>query len=428
YTFKITISHIIGILLKGGLSVKKVFSLLLALLMVLSLAACGGNTPAEPSGSGDSGSDKFKIAIVTGTVSQSEDDRRGAEAIQAKYGEDVVVLATYPDNFTEEYETTVQTIVNFADDPEVKAIVVNQGVPGTTEAFQKVKEMRPDMICLVGEAHEDLPVIGSVADVVVNNDFVARGYLMIKTAHDLGCDTFVHVSFPRHLSYETMSRRVAIMRAACEELGLTFVMETAPDPTDTSAGGMDGAVAFMKENTPKWIEKYGQNAAFFCTNDGETAPMLAALLENGGYFIEADLPSPLMGYPEALGGLDTTAEAGDFAKITKKVEDAVVAAGGAGRFGTWTCSWGYSLSAGLGQYAYNVLSGTAKLQDAADLSAALKEFSGVDWNGSNYVDATTGVKSDSIVLLYQDTYIFGKGYMGVTDVEVPEKYFNIAGE
>ena len=191
---------------------------------------------------------------------------------------------------------------------------------------------------------------------------------------------------------------------------------------------MDGAVAFMKENTPKWIEKYGQNAAFFCTNDGETAPMLAALLENGGYFIEADLPSPLMGYPEALGGLDTTAEAGDFAKITKKVEDAVIAAGGAGRFGTWTCSWGYSLSAGLGQYAYNVLSGTAKLQDAADLSAALKEFSGVDWNGSNYVDATTGVKSDSIVLLYQDTYIFGKGYMGVTDVEVPEKYFNIAGE
>ena len=63
---------------------KKVFSLLLALLMVLSLAACGGNTPAEPSGSEDSGSDKFKIAIVTGTVSQSEDDRRGAEAIQAK--------------------------------------------------------------------------------------------------------------------------------------------------------------------------------------------------------------------------------------------------------------------------------------------------------------------------------------------------------
>lgn len=83
--FKIIISHKLEILLKGGLSMKKFLSLLLALLMVFTLAACnngGGNTPAEPSGSGDS-SDKFKIAIVTGSVSQSEDDRRGAEAIQA---------------------------------------------------------------------------------------------------------------------------------------------------------------------------------------------------------------------------------------------------------------------------------------------------------------------------------------------------------
>ena len=404
---------------------KKIICLLVSLAMVLCLSACDGNQTTDTPAVED---DKFAIAIVTGTVTQSEDDRRGAEALQAKYGEDVVKLATYPDNFTEEYDTTVQCIVNFADDKDVKAIVVNQAVPGTTEAFQKVKELRPEMICIAGEAHEDLPVIGAVADVVVNNDFVARGYLMVHTAHELGCDTFVHVSFPRHLSYETMSRRVAIMKATCEELGMTFAMETAPDPTDTSAGGMDGAVAFMKENTPKWIEKYGQNAAFFCTNDGETAPMLEALLKNGGYFVEADLPSPLMGYPEALGGLDTTAEAGDFAAILKKVEDAVVDAGGAGRFGTWACSWGYTLSYGLGQYAYNILSGNAELQNADDIAAAFAEVSGVDWAGSGYVDATTGVKSDSIVLLYQDTYIMGKGFMNITSVDVPEKYFTLAGE
>ena len=33
-----------------------------------------------------------------------QDDRRGAEAFQAMYGEDMVTLATYPDNFTEELE------------------------------------------------------------------------------------------------------------------------------------------------------------------------------------------------------------------------------------------------------------------------------------------------------------------------------------
>ncbi|MDR2175419.1 MAG: hypothetical protein LBO82_05720 [Synergistaceae bacterium] len=28
-------------------------------------------------------------------------------------------------------------------------------------------------------------------------------------------------------------------------------------------------------------------------------------------------------------------------------------------------------------------------------------------------------------LVYQDTYIFGKGYLGLTAVEVPEKYYSI---
>jgi hypothetical protein len=28
-------------------------------------------------------------------------------------------------------------------------------------------------------------------------------------------------------------------------------------------------------------------------------------------------------------------------------------------------------------------------------------------------------------MTYQDTYIFGKGYMGITKVDVPEKYMKI---
>ena len=218
---------------------KRLVSIVLGAVMALTLAACGGSTggatienteaqeetteaeaPAEDAGEAEAAGEEFHIGIVTGSVSQSEDDRRGAEAFQAKYGEENVILAIYPDNFTEEQETTIQTIVNLSDDPLMKAIIVNQAVPGTTEAFRRIKESRPDIICIAGESHEDLPEIGSAADLVVNNDFVARGYLMIRTAHELGCDTFVHISFPRHMSYETMSRRVAIMKEACNEFGM----------------------------------------------------------------------------------------------------------------------------------------------------------------------------------------------------------------
>lgn len=431
---------------------KKFMSVLLVLAMALALVACGSsNTPAattaavtEASADGetaateaaeasaeaenaliDADGNPFHVGIVTGSVSQSEDDRRGAEAFQAMYGEENVTLAIYPDNFTEELETTIQTIVNLSDDPEMKAIVVNQAVPGTTEAFRQIKERRPDILCIAGESHEDLPEIGSAADLTCNNDFVARGYLIIRTAHELGCDTFVHISFPRHMAYETMSRRVAIMKAACEEFGMKFVLETAPDPT--SDVGVAGAQAYILEKVPEWVEKYGQKAAYFCTNDAHTEPLLKQLLEYGGYFIEADLPSPLMGYPGALG-IDLTEEAGDFEKILAKVESAICEKGGADRFGTWAYSYGYTVSAGLAQHAVNVLKGESELADVDDIAKAYQVFSPkAQWNGSNYTNADTGVKLDNVFLVYQDTYIMGNPghFMGSTSVEVPEKYFTM---
>ena len=425
---------------------KKILSVMLAGAMVVSLSACGSKntTPpvaetkaettaaetkaddaAETEATEMAPSEDFHIGIVTGSVSQSEDDRRGAEEFQKMYGEDIVKLAIYPDNFTEELETTIQTIVNLSDDPQMKAIIVNQSVPGTTEAFRKIKESRPDIICIAGEAHEDLPEIGSAADLVCNNDFVARGYLIIRTAHELGCDTFVHISFPRHMAYETMSRRVAVMKEACKEFGMEFVLETAPDPT--SDVGVAGAQAFILEKVPEWVEKYGKNAAYFCTNDAHTEPLLKQLMEYGGYFIEADLPSPLMGYPGALG-IDLTEEAGDFDKILAKVESTIVERGGADHFGTWAYSYGYTTTAGLAQHAMNVLKGESELADIDDIAKAYQVFSPkAEWNGSNYTNVETGVKLDKVFLVYQDTYIMGDPghFMGSTKIEVPEKYFTI---
>ncbi len=433
---------------------KKFLSMFLALILVLSLGACGQkNAPvveqtpppatepttepsAEPEATPDAAPDTepeadstvedYHIGIITGTVSQSEDDLRGAQLIQEKYGEEMVKLATYPDNFTEELETTIQTIVNMSDDPKMKAIIVNQAIPGTAEAFTQIKERRPDILCIAGESHEDLPVIGASADLVCNNDFVSRGYLIIRTAHELGCDTFVHISFPRHMSYETMSRRVAVMQEACKEFGMEFVLETAPDPTTDV--GVPGAQAYVLEKAQEWISKYGEKSAYFCTNDAHTAPLIQRLLELGGYFIEADLPSPLMGYPQALGDLDLTAEAGDSDAILAKVEQAVVDAGGEGRFGTWAYSYGMCVSAGLAEHAINVIEGKSEITDMAAISEALKLYSPkASWNGSGYTNADTGVKEDNVFLIYQDTYIMGNpgNFMGSTDVEVPEKYYTV---
>jgi len=391
-------------------------SLLLVALMLLGLMA-GTALAAAP----------FHIGVVTGTVSQSEDDLRGAEALIKAYGDvakgGMIKHITYPDNFMSEMETTISQIVGLADDPKMKVIVVNQAIPGTTEAFRRVKEKRPDILLLAGEPHEDPNVIGSVADLAVNADNVARGYLIINAAKKMGADTFVHISFPRHMSYELLSRRRAIMEAACKDLGLKFVFETAPDPT--SDVGVAGAQQFILEKVPAWLNKYGKKTAFFCTNDAHTEPLLKQIAKLGGYFVEADLPSPLMGYPGALG-IDLSKEQGNWPAILKKVEAAVVAAGGKARMGTWAYSYGYTTTAGLGEYGKRIVEKKAKIGDLKALMASYAKYTpGAAWNGSNYTDVGTGVKKKNYFLVYQDTYVFGKGYLGMTKLTVPEKYFKI---
>ena len=369
----------------------------------------------------------FHIGIMTGTVSQSEDDLRGAELMIQKYGNSaeggMITHLTYPDNFMSEMETTIGQLVGLADDPKLKVIVVNQAIPGTTEAFRRVREKRPDILLLAGEGHEDPGVIASAADLVANGDSIGRGYLIPYMARELGAKTFVHISFPRHMSYETLSRRRAIMEAACRDLGIQFVFETAPDPT--SDVGVAGAQQFILEKMPAWLEKYGKDTAFFCTNDAHTEPLLKRIAELGGYFVEADLPSPLMGYPGALG-IDLSQERGDWPAILKKVEEAVEKAGGRGRMGTWAFSYGYTTTAALAEFGKRVVEEKAKVDSLKDLVACYGEFTpGARWSANYYTDAGTGVRNRKMVMVRQDTYVLGKGYLGVSDVEVPEAYFKV---
>jgi hypothetical protein len=370
---------------------------------------------------------QYHIGIVTGTVSQSEDDLRGAEELIRRYGAvaqgGIIQHVTYPDNFMDQMEVTISQITALASDPLMKAVVVNQAIPGTAEAFKRIKERRPEIILLAGEPHEDPLVIQESASLAISCDFISRGYTIPWAAKQLGADTFVHISFPRHMSYESLGLRRQIFEAACNDLGIKFVFVTAPDPT--SDVGVAGAQQYILEQTPQWINQYGKNAVFFCTNDAHTEPLLKQLFVYGGLFVEADLPSPLMGYPGALG-IDLSAEAGNFPAILKKVEDAVVEKGGGGKFGTWAFSYGFTASAGLGEFAKRILDGTAKVDSTSDLYAALGEFTpGAKWNGGLYIDAATGVRAKNQLLIYMDTYIMGKGFLPTTAQTVPEKYYQI---
>ena len=407
---------------------KKLLAILLAMAMVFSLAACGkkpaGDANTENTAKTDGEEAPFHIGICTGTVSQSEDEQRGAESMLTKYGDSkdggFITLKNYPDNYMAEQETTIQQIVSFADDPKMKVVVVNQGPPGTAAAFKQIKEKRPDILCFVANSQEDPNLIEGIADLVVDPDQINRGYLIPLAAQKMGAKKFVHVTFPRHMSIELLSLRKDIMEATCDKIGMEFIMETAPDPM--SDIGIPGAQNFILEQMPAWVKQYGQDTAFFATNDAHTEPMLLKVAELGAYFVEQDLPSPILGYPGALG-IDVKDAAGNWPEILKRVEDKVVEMGAAGHMGLWAFSFGFSTTQTLAELGKRTVEGTADYKKTEDYKKVIEEFTpGAQWGVSTYVDRVSGEEKKNHYLTLQDTYVLGKGYLGMTDVEVPDVY------
>lgn len=114
--------------------VKKLLALTLSLCLAIGAVGCSNGGGEEASDNKD-----FKVGIVTPTLSVSEDEYRGAEAMVEKYPGQVEHV-TLPENFNTEIETAISQIVSLADDEQMKAIVVVSGQSGLLPALQQVKE------------------------------------------------------------------------------------------------------------------------------------------------------------------------------------------------------------------------------------------------------------------------------------------------
>lgn len=321
---------------------KKLLALLMVVMLVFGLAACGPkddqpSTPTDGDVSEETGepgeSLGFKIGLATSTVSQNEEEFRAAEEMVARYGADVVKHVTYPDNFMKEQETTIAQIAGLAADPEVKAIVVVQAVPGTAPAIDKVRETRDDVLFIVGNAHEDPDLIAARADIVLDVDQAKRGETIVEDSQKMGAETFVHYSFPRHMSYELLSQRRDIMKATAEKLGMKFVEVDTPDPTGDA--GIPGTQQFIIEDVKRQIAAYGENTAFFGTNCAMMEPLIREIMDAGAVFAEQCCPSPYHAYPGALGIEIPSDKAGDVGYMLSQIKEKVAAAGNEGRMATW---------------------------------------------------------------------------------------------
>ena len=312
----------------------------------------------------------FKIGIITGTASQGDEEITQANKMKEKYG-DMIVTATYPDNFTTETETLISNAVAMASDPEVKAIVWCQAVPGTAAAIDKVRETRPDMIFIAGTPGEDPGVINPKADIVLQVDEPGCGIVIPPQAKKQGAKTMIHYSFPRHMSYALIVARHENLKQYCAENGIELVDVTAPDPTGDS--GVTGAQQFILEDVPRQIEKYGEDTVFFTTNCGMQEPLIRSVFENHGIYTLQCCPSPFHAFPAALN-IDMGGHEADVEYMMEQLQAKVDEYGMNGRVSTWgvPCNMLF-VNAGV-EYAKKVLEGqTSGVLDEEVLRATIQE-------------------------------------------------------
>ena len=342
---------------------KKLISLLLAVLMVVAIASVASAEEAN-----------WKVAILTGTVSQGEEEFRAAEKAIETWGAEHIITDTYPDNFMSEMETTISKLVAFASDPEVKAIVMCQAVPGATAGFEKIKNElgRDDILFIAGTPQEDPAVISAASDIVMYADEAAQGDTIMEKCAEWGIEVFVHYSFPRHMAMELIVARHELLQANADALGIELVDVTAPDPT--AEAGLSASQQFILEDVPRQMETYaGKKVAFFTTNCGMQPSLQTAILDQpNAYYPQPCCPSPYHAFPATLG-LEL-AVGGDDTEALKAIAAALQEHDAVGRYSTWASPVAMTMIEVGVEYAAAYIAGEIESKnDAEALTALLNE-------------------------------------------------------
>lgn len=311
---------------------KKITALMLAFCLIIGTVGCSSTDKPETDGEKTGEVKDFKVGIVTPTLSVSEDEFRGAANMVEKYPDNVEHI-TLPENFNTEIETAISQIVSLADDENMKAIAVVSGQSGLLPALQQVKEKRPDIITMTAPIWDDPDMMSEYIDVNLDANWAKRGETIVTLAKEMGSKTFIHYSFPTHLSKESVAKRRDMMKETCEKEGIKFVEIITPDPQ--TGQGPAAMQQFLSEDIPRQIEKYGPETNIFGSNCGMYEVILSKALELKYTVAEQCCPTPTQAYPTVMNLEIDEKDSQNFDKINEMIKEKAAEADMTGRLGGW---------------------------------------------------------------------------------------------
>jgi len=240
-----------------------------------------------------------KIAVLTNSVNMNKDNFYSAEHLIAKYGNEKIIHVTWPEDFLAEQNKMIDTVSALAEDREIKVLIINQALPGTNTAIDKLKETRDDVFIISCTIHESAVDATMRANLILEPNDTDTGSAITKQAKKQGAKVFVFYSFPRHMTLTPLLNCRSKIQETCVAEGILFVDVTIPDPAEET--GISGAQQFIHEDVQRQVAKYGEDTAFFCTNCHIQSSLIKAVVDNHALYPQPCCPSPYHGFPEALG-------------------------------------------------------------------------------------------------------------------------------
>ena len=201
------------------------------------------------------------------------------DSLREEFGEDKIIHRLWPLMFAQEQDMMITIAQEVASDPDVSVVIFCYAVRGSIIAADAILEMRDDLFLVFINPGEDPLDVTQRANLTLQNgiSIFDNGAHIVRDAHAMGAEAFVHYSGPRSLPWMSANRRDA-MQLEAERLGMTFIDAAIPDTDTIFERGL-----FILEDVPLTVARYGTDTAFYVTGgDGDVlARLIASVLDTG---------------------------------------------------------------------------------------------------------------------------------------------------
>jgi hypothetical protein len=261
--------------------------------------------------------------------------------------------------------------------PQIKAIIINQLVPGFNKLATKIKEQYADVL-LVVLATKNMENIIDVADIVLAVDEFPMGKKMVEQTNRTGAKTFVYYTFPIFFGMPSsiLSQYNNAFQTACSELGLDYV-EIMDYGFSHDYYGIDPEAIFF--DISQKISQYDGEVSIFADICSLQETIIAIIRDLGGIYAQPCHPSLYIGFHKALGILheyyyDSLDDFDliDFGRQIEEIETKLAEHGSTGSFSTWKVPFPLAATTAAIEYSTNYCEGNIK--GKADLEAMRECF------------------------------------------------------